>query len=1306
MSGPAFLDPLRFALRGSSLVEASAGTGKTYTIAALYLRLVLGHGGAHGFARPLSPPEVLVVTFTDAATKELRDRIRARLNDAAQAFMADPSTLGSPARSGDAPGVGARAALPVADDPQADIVDRLRATVDPADWPACARQLRLAADNMDEAAVSTIHGWCHRMLREHAFDSGSLFTQTLETDQRALWVEVLRDYWRCHCHALDDAGARQWNAWFADPDALGAPLKDLLRLRDRLPPGAAPALALCAAREESARLIRALKAEWLGRAGGLAALADLLDGAVAAKQLKLPRRKDWLARLRAWAEGDAPRPVLTDVAWDRLSPAGVLANWQGDAAAATDVAGHPALAAVDALRQRLDALPDGRDAALCHATHWVAQRLDLEQQRRAQMGFDDLLTRLDSALQGPNGARLAALIRQQFPVALIDEFQDTDPVQYRIFDAIYRIGDPAPDTAVVLIGDPKQAIYGFRGADIHTYLAARRATAGRHATLGVNFRSTEAMVRAVNQVFLRAEQRCDGRGAFLFRRAGDNPLPFVPVGARGRRERLQVDGLPVTALNCWVLDDGAPVAAGVHVERMAQACAGEITRLLTLGQQGRATFVSTTEAAPARALQPGDVAVLVNVGREARAVRQALAARGVRSVYLSDKDSVYQSAVAADLQRWLAACAEPDNDRLLRAALASATLGLGHADLDRLNHDEAHWESRVQQFQAFRQLWRRQGVLPMLRRLMHAFAVPRRLLGLGDERALTDLLHLAELLQQASTLLDGEHALIRHLAEQRADAEAASDARQLRLESDADLVKVVTVHKSKGLEYPLVFLPFASAFRAAKASDLPLSWHTDGGERAVALNAADVDLARVDDERLGEDLRKLYVALTRARHATWLGAAALVDWPRSALGCLLAGEVASQPTGAGPGPVSLRASLQGLAANGADIAVTDLPDAGALRFVASDAGSGLGPELPLPDPRAPWWVASFSALRRAEAPSEAGATPALAAEPAVPPSPASAEEDIYFDSRSGPPPSGWASDAGDGAMVDPRALGDRATRAAGRATVSGHRTSAAVGPSLHDFPRGAGPGSFLHGLLEWVARAGFAQVWRAPEALRAQVERRCLQRGWGAWSAPLTQWLLDWIDRPLAPGAAAVGAGAAVDDGRAARIALPRPRELGPVQVEMEFWFPAEGVDVQRLDALVTRQTVGGAPRPALAPLQLNGMLKGYVDLVFEHGGRFFVADHKSNWLGPADADYTVQAMAQAVLHHRYDLQVVLYTLALHRLLASRLADYDYDRHVGGAVLLFLRGHAAPTHGLHWLRPDRGLIERLDALFSGEAVAP
>ena len=685
----------------------------------------------------MTPPEILVVTFTEAATQELRDRIRARLTEAAGYFRASPA-LGRPratrATNPSQPPPTGLPARPAGED----LLHDLRLEYPPDQWPACAHQLQLAADWMDEAAVSTIHAWCNRMLREHAFDSGSLFTQTLETDQRELRAEVVRDYWRTFMVPLDAAAVAEVRRWWPDPAALEQGLKGLIEHADRLEDPPEPERSLSAAREKRLCRLAEIKAPWIGgETPWVDELQQLLDGAVAARRVnghKLQARfyNPWLQALRAWTQD--PQAVWPDLdakstAWRRLTPQGLREAWrQGDPPA------HPALEAMVTLQDDLNQLPDAQGAILCHAARWVHRRFATEQARRAQMGFNDLLTRLDAALQGPHGDRLAATIRRQFPVALIDEFQDTDPVQYRIFDAIYQVASNDPATALVLIGDPKQAIYAFRGADIFTYLRARQACAGRLYTLKKNFRATQAMVRAANRCFQAAEERPTGQGAFLFRQEAANPVPFIQAEAQGRADALQADGQALPALTVWWL----PARGGWQTARQGGLPRPDRRDLRQRdgasppgGAAGRVGFVATGAPSPLRPLRPADLAVLVNKRTEADLIRGALARRGVRSVYLSDQDSVFQSPQAGELQHWLAACAEPDDTRLVRTALATRTLGLSWAELDQLNQDELALEGRVLQFRGYRDLWRRQGVLPMLRGLINDFQVPARLLGLG-----------------------------------------------------------------------------------------------------------------------------------------------------------------------------------------------------------------------------------------------------------------------------------------------------------------------------------------------------------------------------------------------------------------------------------------------------------------------------------------------------------------------------------------------------------------------------------------------
>ncbi|WP_416395229.1 exodeoxyribonuclease V subunit beta [Allohahella sp. A8] len=1223
------LDPLRFPLHGSRLIEASAGTGKTFTIAFLYVRLVLGHRADGTLGAGLTPPDILVVTFTDAAAKELRDRIRARLVEAAACFSASqPSATQDP------------------------LLLCLRQDIPANEWAACARKLQRAAEWMDEAAVSTIHAWCNRMLGEHAFASGSFFRQTLQTDLSAVMTEAVRDYWRTHVYQLDRTLVDEIHEHWKTPNALLADIVPRLGIdSDSEQDDADASLVEIISRINAERLQKAaaIKTPWREWLPDLenrfaAALPEkVFDG----RKLRTDTCKRWLLQIREWLEDEtACELLLTDSAYERFTPDGLEDAVKKPDQRSDALIAHPAWDALKEIRHSRNWLPDCRPSSLAHAVKWVRQRLELEKQRRAELGFDDILLQLNRALLGQGGQALAAIIRSQFPVAMIDEFQDTDPVQYSIFKQIYRIGkrvvtesetDVSPPNGLFLIGDPKQAIYAFRNADIYTYLQARRATAGRHYSLDTNYRSSPAMVNAVNQLFAQADEALP-RAAFMFGTPDDNQLPFVRVNAR-EPETVWVDASNQTAaLNFWTMPEENPgkgVNKNDYVEHLSEACATHIVQLLNQAEAGQTGFSTGDRFSQLRA---GDIAVLVNKGTEAAAVRQALRKRGVPSVYLSDRESVLDTPQAREIRYWLNACADPLQLNLLRAALATPSMGIEDGYLAALSENELLMEAEIERFSRLGEVWQSQGVLPMLRALLIEFGIPARLIGGADgERQLTDLLHIAEVLQQASAHIEGRHGLIRHYVNMLESRPGGNELLQVRLESDAEVVQVVTVHKSKGLEYPLVFLPFAINFRAVQKKDSLIKWHDEEGRLHTGHGKDDVPLGQADDERLAEDIRKLYVALTRARYRTWVGVAETRDWDRSGLGYL---------TGSRPSDGTLNEALQRMAAGaGASegaIVVEPVPEPDAV-CIAETRLEQLGPALtPGRVARENWWIASYSAIA----------------------------------SRLPTPDSSQEATAGDELATDDEFVSSVA--------IQGHAIQ-------HDFPRGAVAGVFLHGLLEWVAEQGFSVVasGKATDELRDMLRRRCFPRGWKHWIDPLEHWLLALLQVPV--------------DGSAQKgFTLSSVRSY---QVELEFWFETRAVDTHALDRLLNRYTFGGADRPALAAMTLNGMLKGFIDLVFEHEGRYYVLDYKSNHLGADDTAYTQEAMHQAILGKRYDLQFSLYLLALHRLLRARLRAYDYERDVGGAIYFFLRGHEAANHGIFTEKPPLAMIEALDSLFCGEADA-
>ncbi|WP_054543630.1 exodeoxyribonuclease V subunit beta [Aeromonas dhakensis] len=1185
------LNTLRFPLHGERLIEASAGTGKTYTIAGLYLRLLLGHGPlieegadagqASAHERPLSVTEILVVTFTEAATAELRGRIRGRIHEARLAFMRG--------QSGDA------------------LLAQLLEEVE--DHELAARRLLAAERQMDEAAVFTIHGFCQRMLKQNAFESGALFETEFLIDDSQLRLQAVSDYWRAEFYPVDKTLASAVRALWPSPAALLREMNGWLdnsELEIRPPAGDET---LAARHQAAMARIEAVKREWLAQGDEIRRQTE--------GQIKLYTGKNyegWLAKIGDWAQDPSSGYTLPKDL-ERFGQTTLEAKLSKGKAVPT----LPLFSEIDAL---LASRPGIRDLILQRAAVVVRSRMQASKRQAHQLSFDDLLKDLDGALGSSLGERLCERIRATYRVAMIDEFQDTDPQQYRIFHRLYG---GHQDTALLMIGDPKQAIYGFRGADIFTYIQARRNVSA-HYTLGRNWRSSGALVAAVNGLFERAKD------PFIY----EADIPFLPVEAQGKSKALRLDGETAPVLHCWQLTGQPTFNRGDYQSKMARATAAEIHRLLTLAREGKALIGSE----PVKA---GDIAVLVRTGAEGKLVQQELARLAIASVYLSNRESVLEQVEAREILLILHACQNPSEERSLRAALATGLFDLDAKALDELASDERTWESAVQEFMEYRKVWHKRGVLAMLRALLHRRNLASSLLASPyGERRLTNFLHLGELLQQVSSELDGEYALLRWLGE-AVNRQSGQDAEQiLRLESERKLVQIVTIHKSKGLEYPLVFLPFICSHRSA---DTPLYHEADeaGNRTILDLTGAEESLAEADKERLAEDLRLLYVALTRGVYATWLGLAPVrsgngksekTDLHQTAIGYLLQkGEEGDAAT--------LATALSALA--------QDLPGVA---------------------------VGEPSLTRPAPLPAEEEQL----GEPQVRRFGGTLERDWWISSYSGLAAQGHGHSKG--VLANPGFDDEVVTEAA---ALAAEEPVQAPQPSIFTFPKGARPGTLLHSLFETI---DFESA--AGDSLAQHIATLLAQDGFDeSWAQVLQQQVEAVLETPLETGF-----------GEPVRL-----RDLAPErkQVELEFFLPMGRVTAPALTALCQQHDPLSRGNKPLSFATVQGMLKGFIDLVFEWQGRWYLLDYKSNHLGMSPADYSRPALERAMAEHRYDLQYQLYSLALHRLLSLRLPGYDFDQHFGGVFYLFLRG--MPQGGIFHTRPSRELVQGLDRLFS-EGAAP
>ncbi|GAB4180605.1 MAG: exodeoxyribonuclease V subunit beta [Rhodocyclaceae bacterium] len=1195
---PEPLDLLDLPLAGTQLVEASAGTGKTWTNCGLYVRLVV--------ERALRASEILVVTFTRAATAEIKARIRARLADmhAALAFPAAAPADAFVARyaqriaAGAAPGVSTQDAR---------------------------RRIAAALAEFDEAAISTIHGFCQRALAEVPFAAGLPFAFEVVEDDTP-WIErAAADFFRRRiaCGGLDPAVVGEI-AGSISPEALaralrwrlGRPLADF-RFAGASHPG------------RFADYVRAWKqARGIWRKEREAVIAAL--GRCAAKPEAIAQAA------REWDE-------LLEPAFARLPGGGSTALRRlGRKACSGKRAGarppdHPFLDAADAVLDlaggaRAD-LAAFRIGLLEEFLREAPDRVRAEKRSQRILAYDDMLYELYRALTDPGLGWLAGALARRHPAALIDEFQDTDPLQYAIFSAIYA----KADCALFLVGDPKQSIYAFRHADLHTYLeAAKHAGPQRTHTLFANQRSVPGHIAATNALF--------GANPNAFALPG---IEFRPAVAGERAHPALRDEDIDAPFVVWMLppgSEGKPPGTGEAAAAAERATVAEILRLVAGGACGRVRIGE-------RPLAAGDIAVIVRTHREAGSLRAALRAAGIAAVERGE-NSVFATEEAEALSRLIAALADPADTGALRAALATPLLGLSAADIWREAQDEAQSARRVAQFLGYRELWRTRGFAAAWRRLLADSGAAARLLAAPEgERALTNYLHLAELIHEAGRRLAGIDELARWYERQRREP-PAGEAMQLRLESDEERVQIVTIHAAKGLEFPVVFCPFLWRPAGDRRTD-GIEFH-DGARAVVSHALEDRQAERTAAlEEFAESLRLIYVALTRAVQRSYLVAGTYLHG-RSDKACR-ASPLAWLVAGAGHDPERW---LSGEAVEQADI---------------ESAWKALA-------------AASHPAMARAPLPEAGAALPAPVEAPEHAPAPRLAHRIL--------------SETWTAASFTRLNAPGRAERAA----AADHDEEIAPAPVLEPeagldaddprrLPRGAAAGSLLHAVFE---RADFDDPSGWDTAIRAAMDR--------------------WPAGPQSAGHCASGEAlaavlrrslrevAATDlDGEGLTLAgVPAEARLH----ELEFHFPADALEAGRFGAAIRE---AGFPLATLSFASLRGYVRGAIDCVLRHRGRFWLVDWKSNFLGWRAADYEADRIEEAIAREGYGLQAALYAVALHRYLRHRLPGYDCARDFGGILYVFVRGVRPDARdargrpaGIWCLKPEADALDGLDRSIGAE----
>ncbi len=1176
-------------LSGINLIEASAGTGKTYALAGLFLRLMV--------EKQLPANRLLVITFTQAATAELKTRIRKMIAEAQTVFLSGHSenTL---------------------------MTELLAKYPDACERKRIIRQLGDALANFDETAIYTIHGFCQRILSDNAFASGFMFETEMLADQNNLEKEFAFDFWRKHFYDNHPVVVQYALEKKLNPQRLIDLLHLILsRPVTKIIPDHEP-FSRALFEEALNELIlnySQLKTLWFDQKESI---ADLLRDKALSGQV-YGKKTDSLIRKaeEALRHPYAPLPMPASIV--KLS-VDALRNKTNKNQTTPSHAVFDLCQMLCGQAEKLTALLDRYLSGL-KKEFLESARTDFPglKKKKNILYFDDLLTRAYQALDAPGGTRLAEILQNQYPAVLVDEFQDTDPVQYAILQAIFLRTPEKPESAVFYIGDPKQAIYSFRGADIYAYLRAAK-TVDRKYTMEYNWRSEASLVNAVNVLFEKHPN------AFVY---DDIPYTRVKKAPDKKVRPLKIEGEDAAGLHGWFVsgqDDGNPLGVAVARKVITRAVISEISRLLNKGQN-KAAFLGD------QPLAAGDIAILVRKNSEGITFKNALSRAGIASVIYSAQ-SVFASEESQDLRLLMLGILHHENEGRLLAALTTPFFAYSKNEIAACLEQDDQLEDLRMQFKALHDLWQEKGFLNMFMRQLEREDIRVKIVSLPDgERRLTNYFHLAELLfeeERRGHLQPSD--LLSRFEEMILAGDHATDDQQQRLETDRHGIRIITIHKSKGLEYPIVFCPFVWESGFGQQDSLPVCFHEKQNEwQAIADLGSDRLHEHQEQsaiETLAEECRLLYVSLTRAANRCYFVWGNIKGAQTGAAGYLFNPDARNQTVLAASDQelFGQMTALAALASDDIQVAKLDLEPA-----VLTVLRGEVEPKIHYHEFRGSidsrWKIASYTFLAKSD-----------------------------FDDTE------WDEDTHDLFHAD-----------AGAETKPGDR--------LLSFPPGAVSGNLLHDVLE---KIDFTRI--GDDQAQSIIDEALDKFNYsGQWRQAILNMLSELVKTRLTP----YGPDA---------FSLS---EITPLHCrkEMEFYFPLKDISPAKLMPLFSSvlHTEGRQQRKLHFP-QVQGFLKGFIDLVFEYRGRYYLADWKSNDLGNRYEHYRPELLKQEMMKSFYDMQYLIYTIALHQYLKKRLPGYSYQEHFGGVYYFFLRGvqHAAgKENGIYYDRPEEKLILELGTTF-------
>lgn len=1182
-------DLINTPLSGHILIEASAGTGKTYTISRLFLRLLL--------EKEYLPSSILVVTFTEAAASELKERIYDIVKKALKAYSCGSS-----------------------DDPL------LKSLITRIDSEKALPLLQNALYNFNTVSIHTIHGFCQKVLYENSFESGAAFESTIITDQNSLIQEIVHDFWRINFYSEKPS----FLAYAINNGISPNTFLDLTRAAGRFFQNlkVIPEITQSedSSRQETSfnQSFQELKSNWKECRDSILKIFE--SGSLKGTKYSQKIIQELMVSMNTMLESDVADPTLFKRFENFTTP--VLVNSTKKGFTPPE---HHFFLLCDKHAEYAEQLISCFDNRILQLQisflSYLNQELISRKKTRGQLFFDDLLRNVHTALtSSKQRGELIDKLRETYKAALIDEFQDTDSVQYQIFSLIFDNNLP-----LFMIGDPKQSIYGFRGADIFTYLQASQKVSARY-TLLKNYRSDPSLLSALNTLFLRSDQQ------FVHR---DIEYTEAIPGKPDSPQQVIIDEVIQPALKFILVDDQASDKKTDKTTLICHSVTSEISELLSKSLQDKAFITS-------RKINPSDIAVLVRTNREAEAIQQSLSSVHIPSV-IDSGSSVFETEDALYLERFLTALLEPTRSELINAVLATPFFGLNANAIENLASNQQEWENYVSKFLHYHELWRDYGFMYMFRNFLAQEHIRPKLLATEQgERHLTNILHLSELLhlqenQKQAGMTNLHSWFLQKITDNTIQV---SDEEILRLESDKDAVTILTIHKSKGLEYPIVFCPFWHNSELSSRA-IACTFHDPDSDNVPVLAIGTEEIGRnrqlIETEILAENMRLLYVALTRAKALCYVVWGKIRGEESSALAYLLHKNLieddfslpALKEKVKSLSFEQIRQTLLEISNQNKSIAVLQnedepkkvlIPQTDQKQLACLKLESGV-PES--------WKISSFSSLTKNHY---------------IPESP-----DYDFSPEFNDIP--------------------------GNDTENEDHT-------IFNFPKGSVAGTFLHSIFEQID-------FSDPNSIQEKVDLESLLDLYGfdrSWKPVISKLVNDTLNAPLKDGS---------DVFRLSEIPDSSCRK------EMEFYFPLKKITPSDLTRLFSGQLQTDLFSSDYQAEGLHfspsaGFMKGYIDLFFERDGRFFIIDWKSNHLGNRYEDYNSESLKETMKSEHYILQYHIYLTAIDKYLQLRYKGYSYEKNFGGVYYIFLRGiDGKSDSGVYFDRPSAEMVKRLREVLIG-----